>query len=39
LTDLGVDGKILIHWIFKEYDGRMCTGFIWLKTGNTGGQF
>ena len=31
-----VDGRIILRWIFRKWDGRAWTGFIWLRIG-TGG--
>jgi len=37
LEDRGADGKILLKWIFKEWDGVAWTGLIWLRVGTGGG--
>lgn len=35
--DLGVHGTVTLKWILKEYDHGMWTGFIWHRTGTSGG--
>ena len=37
LDDPGVDGKIILRWIFKTKNRGARTGLIWLRTG-TGGR-
>ena len=37
LEDLGVDGRIILKWIFQQWDGQAWTGFIWLRIGTGGG--
>ena len=33
----GVDGKIILKWIFETWDGGQRTGWICLRTGKKGG--
>jgi hypothetical protein len=33
LEERGVDGRIILGWIFSKWDGEAWTGLIWLRTG------
>jgi hypothetical protein len=35
--DLGIDERVIIVWILEKLGGRMCTGFVWLRTEISGG--
>jgi hypothetical protein len=34
--DLRVGARIILEWILEEEDGKLCTGFIWLRIGASG---
>jgi hypothetical protein len=33
LEDAGVDGRIILSWIFRKWDWETRTGLIWLRIG------
>jgi hypothetical protein len=36
--DPGVDGRIILIWIFRKWDVRVWTGLSWLSIGTGGWQ-
>ena len=38
LEDPGVDGRIILRWIFRKWDVGVWTGSSWLRTGTIGGH-
>ena len=38
LEELGVDGRIILEWIFKKLNVKVWTGAIWLKIGTGMGE-
>jgi len=37
LGDPGIDGRIIISWIFRKWDVGVGTGSSWLRIGTGGG--
>jgi hypothetical protein len=38
LEDPGVDGRIIVRWIFRKCDVGAWAGWIWLRIGTGGGH-
>jgi hypothetical protein len=38
LVDSGVDGMIILRWIFRKWDVKVWTVTMWLFTGTVGGH-
>jgi hypothetical protein len=38
LQEPGVDGKIILRWIFRKWNVEAWTGWIWLRRGTGGGH-
>jgi hypothetical protein len=38
LENPGVDGRIILRCIFRQWDGRAWTGSMWLTIGTVGGN-
>jgi hypothetical protein len=38
MEDQGVDGRIILRWIFSKYDVGIWTGSRWLMVGTGGGH-
>jgi len=36
--DAGVDGRIILRWIFRKWDVGLWTGISWLRIGTGGGH-
>jgi len=36
--DPDVDGKIILRWIFRKWEGVAGTGWSWLRIGTGGGH-
>jgi hypothetical protein len=36
--DPDVDGRIILRWIFRNWEGVVRTGWSWLRIGTVGGH-
>ena len=36
--DPDLDGRIILRWIFRKYEGVVGTGWSWLRIGTGGGH-
>jgi len=34
---VGLDGKIILKYVLKKWNGKAWTGFIWIRIGTGGG--
>ena len=39
LEDPGVDGRVILRWIFNKWDVGVWTGLIWLRIVTGGGRW
>jgi len=38
IKEQDVDGRIILRWIFRKFEGVVGTGWCWLRIGTGGGH-
>ena len=38
LEDLDIDGRLIFEWIFRNWNGEVWTGFLWIRIRTGGGH-
>jgi hypothetical protein len=38
MKDTGIDGRIILSWIFRKWNEELWTGLFWLRKGTGAGH-